>query len=76
MTELPKTFDPAAIEQRWYEHWESKGLFRPDRADAERYELDGPERSGQAGAAVWIGVARELVQRLDREELGHAGLPR
>ena len=30
MTELPKTFDPAAIEQRWYEHWESEGLFRPE----------------------------------------------
>ncbi len=34
MTELAKTFDPAAIEQRWYEHWESRGLFRPERGDA------------------------------------------
>ena len=25
MTELPKTFDPAAIEARWYPHWEQEG---------------------------------------------------
>ncbi|MEO6361214.1 MAG: valine--tRNA ligase, partial [Sphingomicrobium sp.] len=31
MTELAKTFDPASIEQRWYAHWESQGLFRPER---------------------------------------------
>ena len=30
MSELTKTFDPAAIEQRWYAHWEGEGLFRPD----------------------------------------------
>jgi valyl-tRNA synthetase len=29
MTELPKTFDPAAIEAKWYAHWESSGAFRP-----------------------------------------------
>ena len=32
MSELPKTFDPASIEARWYAHWESRGLFRPDAA--------------------------------------------
>src|SRR3954471_15649236 len=31
MAELPKTFDPKAIEERWYAQWESRGLFRPDR---------------------------------------------
>mgnify|MGYP003715616543 CR=1 FL=1 len=35
-TELPKTFDPAEIEARWYTHWENEGLFRPERPDAER----------------------------------------
>ena len=33
MSELPKTFEPRAIEDRWYAHWESGGLFRPDRPD-------------------------------------------
>ncbi|MFL6758860.1 valine--tRNA ligase, partial [Sphingomonas sp.] len=33
MSELPKTFEPRAIEDRWYAHWESRGLFRPDRRD-------------------------------------------
>src|SRR3954449_5502174 len=42
MSELPKTFDPAAIEQRWYEHWESKGLFRPDRPNEEPWTIVMP----------------------------------
>ncbi len=31
MTELPKTFDPAEIEARWYAHWEETNAFRPNR---------------------------------------------
>ncbi|HSI17259.1 MAG TPA: valine--tRNA ligase, partial [Sphingomonas sp.] len=42
MTELPKTFDPAAIESRWYSHWESEGLFRPDRPGAEPWTIVNP----------------------------------
>src|SRR5215210_261492 len=39
MSELSKTFDPAAIEDRWYTHWEERGLFRPDRATAEPFTI-------------------------------------
>ncbi|PJG47692.1 valine--tRNA ligase [Sphingobium sp. LB126] len=42
MTELPKTFDPAEIESRWYAHWEEKGLFRPERPDAEPFTIVNP----------------------------------
>ncbi|MBI0474991.1 valine--tRNA ligase [Sphingomonas sp. MA1305] len=42
MTELPKTFDPAAIETRWYQHWEEQGLFRPDRPGAEPWTIVNP----------------------------------
>ncbi|MGY4396181.1 valyl-tRNA synthetase [Sphingomonas sp. UYAg733] len=42
MTELPKTFDPAEIESRWYAHWESEGLFRPDRPGAEPWTIVNP----------------------------------
>jgi valyl-tRNA synthetase len=42
MTELPKTFDPAEIEQRWYAHWEDRGLFAPDRPGAEPWTLVNP----------------------------------
>jgi valyl-tRNA synthetase len=42
MTELPKTFDPAAIEARWYSHWEGRGLFRPQRPDAEPWTIVNP----------------------------------
>ena len=39
---LDKNFDPAAIEARWYEHWESKGLFRPERDDREPFTIVNP----------------------------------
>ncbi|WP_284124563.1 valine--tRNA ligase [Parerythrobacter aestuarii] len=40
--ELDKTFDPATIEARWYQHWEEKGLFRPERPDAEPFTIVNP----------------------------------
>jgi valyl-tRNA synthetase len=39
MSELPKTFDPAGIETRWYAHWEAAGAFRPERQDAEPFTI-------------------------------------
>ncbi len=42
MTDLPKTFDPAAIEAKWYAHWEDTGAFRPERPEAEPYTIVNP----------------------------------
>ena len=28
MSELPKAYDPALVEPRWYEFWEKQGVFR------------------------------------------------
>ena len=42
MTELAKTFDPAAIEARWYQHWETSGAFRPSRPDAQPFTIVNP----------------------------------
>ncbi|MBX3593844.1 valine--tRNA ligase [Sphingomonas sp.] len=42
MSELPKTFDPAEIERRWYAHWERNGLFRPDRPGAQPWTIVNP----------------------------------
>ncbi|MEO0907003.1 MAG: valine--tRNA ligase, partial [Pseudomonadota bacterium] len=39
---LPTTFDPSAIEKRWYSHWESTGGFRPERPDAEPFTIVNP----------------------------------
>ena len=39
---IDKTFDPAAIEAKWYQHWESTGAFRPERPDAEPYTIVNP----------------------------------
>ena len=38
-TTLDKTFNPAAIEARWYPHWESTGAFRPERPDSEPFTI-------------------------------------
>jgi valyl-tRNA synthetase len=42
MSELPKTFDPAAIEAHWYAQWESGGMFRPERPHAEPWTIVNP----------------------------------
>ncbi|MDE2403749.1 MAG: valine--tRNA ligase [Sphingomonadales bacterium] len=39
---LDKTFDPAAIEAKWYAHWESTGAFRPERPDAQPFTIVNP----------------------------------
>jgi valyl-tRNA synthetase len=41
-SELAKTFDPAAIEAKWYAHWEGSGLFRPERPDAQPFTIVNP----------------------------------
>jgi valyl-tRNA synthetase len=42
MSELPKTFDPAAIEAKWYAHWEETNAFRPERPDAPPFTIVMP----------------------------------
>jgi valyl-tRNA synthetase len=42
MTELPKTFDPAEIEARWYAHWEETNAFRPARPNAAPFTIVMP----------------------------------
>ncbi|WP_395390747.1 valine--tRNA ligase [Novosphingobium sp. BL-8A] len=41
-TGLDKTFDPAQIEAKWYQHWEGEGLFRPERPDAQPFTIVNP----------------------------------
>jgi len=40
--ELAKTFEPAGIEAKWYAHWETNGLFRPERPDAAPFTIVNP----------------------------------
>jgi valyl-tRNA synthetase len=68
MTELPKTFDPAAIEQRWYEHWESNGLFRPDRADAEPWTIVMPPPNVTGSLHIGHALDNTLQDILTRRE--------
>ena len=39
---IDKNFDPAAIEAKWYSHWESTNAFRPDRPNAKPYTIVNP----------------------------------
>ncbi len=36
---IETTVDPAAIEAKWYSHWEATGAFRPSRPDAEPFTI-------------------------------------
>ncbi|WP_420146306.1 valine--tRNA ligase [Sphingobium sp.] len=69
MTELPKTFDPADIESRWYAHWEDKGLFRPERPDAVPFTIVNPPPN--VTGSLHIGHAldntlQDIVVRYER----------
>ena len=69
MTELPKTFDPAAIEARWATTWEEQGLFRPERPDAQPFTIVNPPPN--VTGALHIGHAldntlQDVIVRYER----------
>ena len=68
MSELPKTFDPAAIEQRWYDHWESNGLFRPDRPDEEPWTIVMPPPNVTGSLHIGHALDNTLQDILTRRE--------
>jgi len=68
MNELPKTFDPAAIEQRWYEHWEDRGLFRPDRPDREPWTIVMPPPNVTGSLHIGHALDNTLQDVLTRRE--------
>ena len=59
MTELPKTFDPAEIEARWYARWEGEGLFRPTRPEAEPWTIVMPPPN--VTGSLHIGHALDIT---------------
>ncbi|HEX4736414.1 MAG TPA: valine--tRNA ligase [Allosphingosinicella sp.] len=59
MTELPKTFDPAEIEARWYARWENEGMFRPDRPEAEPFTIVIPPPN--VTGSLHIGHALDIT---------------
>jgi valyl-tRNA synthetase len=68
-TELDKTFDPAAIEAKWYSHWEENGLFRPERPDAVPFTIVNPPPN--VTGSLHIGHAldntlQDIVVRYER----------
>jgi valyl-tRNA synthetase len=68
MSELPKTFDPAEIEQRWYEHWEAEGLFRPDRPDAQPWTIVMPPPNVTGSLHIGHALDNTLQDVLTRRE--------
>ena len=36
MAELPKTYDPATLEKRWYQEWTERRYFHADAAPPKR----------------------------------------
>ena len=47
MSELPKAYDPAEVEPRWYAFWEQHGVFRASLEPGDRMTIAfrlAPER--------------------------------
>ncbi len=68
-TTLDKTFDPAAIEAKWYAHWEANGLFRPARPNATPFTIVNPPPN--VTGSLHIGHAldntlQDIVVRYER----------
>jgi len=68
MSELPKTFDPASIEARWYAHWESHGLFRPDRPDSTPWTIVMPPPNVTGSLHIGHALDNTLQDILTRRE--------
>src|SRR5690242_9489663 len=68
MTDLPKTFEPRAIEDRWYAHWESKGLFRPERPDATPWTIVMPPPNVTGSLHIGHALDNTLQDVLVRRE--------
>src|SRR6476469_3301429 len=68
MTELPKTFDPAEIEARWYARWEGEGLFRPERPDAEPWTIVMPPPNVTGSLHIGHALDNTLQDVLTRRE--------
>jgi valyl-tRNA synthetase len=66
---LDKTFDPAGIEAKWYAHWESNNLFRPERPEAQPFTIVNPPPN--VTGSLHIGHAldntlQDIVVRYER----------
>ena len=68
MSELPKTFEPRAIEDRWYAHWESHGLFRPDRPEAKPWTIVMPPPNVTGSLHIGHALDNTLQDVLTRRE--------
>ena len=68
MSELPKTFELRAIEDRWYAHWESKGLFRPERPDREPWTIVMPPPNVTGSLHIGHALDNTLQDVLVRRE--------
>ena len=68
MSELPKTFEARAIEDRWYAHWEAKGLFRPDRPDATPWTIVMPPPNVTGSLHIGHALDNTLQDVLTRRE--------
>ncbi|MEO5611237.1 MAG: valine--tRNA ligase [Sphingomicrobium sp.] len=59
MSDLAKTFEPGPIEQRWYQHWETRGLFRPERGEATPWTIVMPPPN--VTGSLHIGHALDIT---------------
>ena len=66
--ELAKSFDPAAIERRWYDHWEGHGYFKAglDRSNPNSYCILLPPPNVTGTLHMGHGFNQTLMDALTR----------
>src|SRR3546814_1258721 len=65
---MEKTFDPAAIEAKWANEWESRGLFRPSRPDATPFTIVKQQPNATGPLHIGQALDKTLQDRTVRNE--------
>ena len=76
---MDKTYEPKHLEQKWYEHWEKNGFFKP-QGDGEPYcimipppNLTGSLHMGHAFQQTLMDVLIRYHRMMGRKTLWQVG---
>ena len=64
--ELPTTYDPSAIEQKWYNTWEQNGYFRPTTDKAQSFSIVLPPPNVTGSLHMGHGFNNAIMDALTR----------
>ncbi|OAU98793.1 MULTISPECIES: valine--tRNA ligase [Moraxella] len=66
MTNLPTTYDPSALEQKWYETWENHGYFKPAFDNEKSFSIVLPPPNVTGSLHMGHGFNNAVMDALTR----------